>query len=162
MLSTARAAESTAPSLQDMQIVGRVLGFQATPPTGQLTLGIVYNLNDGASLAEAQAMAALLRGGLAVGNLILQPRLVDQAQLAASRGYDALMAASGLDEAALEKTVASFRIPCLTLHVALVQHAACTVAIRSQPNVSILVSDPNAAAGGVRFATAFRMMVQEL
>ena len=54
------------------------------------------------------------------------------------------------------------QVPCLTRHSEQVEHGSCIVAICSEPSVSIVVNMQNAVLAGVRFATAFRMMVQEV
>lgn len=158
----ARADSLPQPSLQDMQIAGRVLGFQEMPPSGPLDVAVLYDSASAASRREAAAIVALLGSGLGVGSLVLRPHLVDQTRLGSLDGVGAVFATTSLDEALLKTSLGQHKIPCLTLHLEQVQRGSCTVAIRSVPSVSIIVSDANANTAGVRFATAFRMMVREL
>ena len=152
----------TMPTLQDMQIAGRVLHFRQTPVTGRIIVAIVYNAAETRSHDEAAALAVLLGNGLGVGDLILQPRLVEQAHLAEAAAYGAVFMTAAVDQELLAADLKQRQVPCLTLHAEQVEHGSCTVAICSQPRVSIIVNARNAALAGVRFATAFRMMVQEI
>ena len=142
--------------------MGHVLHFQERPPAGAITIAIVYNTTDPRSQTESKALMALLGSGLAVGDLILQPRLVEQAQLATTSGYDAVFATIGVDDAVLAVSLKHHQLPCMTRHLEQVEHGACIVAISSEPRVSIVVNEANAASAGVRFPTAFRMMVREI
>ena len=100
------------PTLQDMQIAGRVLHFQQEPVTGTIVVAIVYNAADARSHDEADALAALLGRGLGVGDLILQPRLIEQAHLAGTSGYGAIFTAVAVDQQLL---AASLQLPATSL-----------------------------------------------
>ena len=152
----------TPPTLQDMRVAGHVLGFQESPITGEVIVAVVYNAAEAKSHDEAVAVASLLGDGFAVGGLILRPRLIEQGRLAEAVGYGAIFATIGVDEGVLGVSVKRHQVPCLTRHLEQVEHGLCTVAICSEPSVSIVVNQANAAIAGVRFATAFRMMVREI
>jgi hypothetical protein len=154
--------ELTPPTLRDMRVAGHVLGFQESPLAGEVVVALVYNMADARSHDEAVALASLLGSGLPVGGLILRPRLVEQANLADLPAYGAIFATIGVDAALLGAVLRQRHIPCLTRHLEQVEHGTCTVAIGSEPSVSIIVNQANAATAGVRFATAFRMMVREI
>lgn len=162
MLSASGPIEDTAPTLQDLQIAARVLHFLDVPVSGELVLAIVFNPSDPASRAEAVALVGLAGKGLSIGNLTLRPYLVAQDKLATVVGYGAIFATTGVDQALLGATLKQRHVPCLTRHPEQVQHGACIVAIGTEPTVSIVLSAANAAADGVHFATAFRMMVVEI
>lgn len=139
-----------------------MLHFQEKPVSGPVVIAIVYNPANPRSQDEASALAAMLGAGLAVGDLVLHPLLVEQAQLAMTAGYTAIFATIGVDEALLAASLKQRRIPCLTRHLEQVEHGACIVAICSEPRVSIVVNGANAMSAGVGFPTAFRMMVREI
>lgn len=161
-LAAAAVQDMAMPDLQDMQIIGRVLGFQQKQPSGTITLAVIYDGADTRSRDEADAIAALLGNGLAVSDLTLRPVLVEQARLGDIHGYGALITTGGIDQRLLAAGLKEQGIPCLTMHLEQVEHGACVVAIRSMPSVSIVVSKVNASLAGVRFATAFLMMVREI
>ncbi len=152
----------TPPTLQDMKVAGHVLAFQESSIAGEVIVAVVYNGAEARSHDEAVAIASLLDGGLPVGGLILRPHLIEQSRLAETAGYKAVFSTIGVDEAVLGASVKQHHVPCLTRHLEQVEHGLCTVAICSEPSVSIVVSQANAAIAGVRFATAFRMMVREI
>ncbi len=150
------------PKLRDLQIAGHVLTFQANYPSGDLTLAIVFNAHDRQSREEAAAIAGIIGDGLTIGGLVLKSVTVDQARLAETKSYGAIVDTSNVDDTILKTAVLQHGIPCLTRHLEQVASGACIVAIRSEPNVSIVVNRANAEAAGVHFATAFRMMVREI
>ncbi|TLU72633.1 hypothetical protein [Lichenicoccus roseus] len=151
-----------APTVQDIQVAGRVLHFQEPPFSGEIVVAIVYDQLLPQSLAEARALAGLLGAGLTVGTLTLQPRLVEQKQLAGPGDFGAIFETVGVSDQLLSAGMRSHRVLCLTRHLDQVEHGACVVAICSEPQVAIVVNEINASAFGLRFATVFRMMVQEI
>ena len=161
LLGSSPALSAQPPSLQDMQLAGRVLHFQAAQPSGAMVVAIAFDAADPQSRDEAAAVQALLGTGLGVDNLILQPVLVEQRELIGPAAYDAIFSATGVDAGLLGAALRVRHIPCLTRQLEQVQSGSCIVAIRSAPSVGIVLNTANAAASGVRFATAFRMMVEE-
>lgn len=149
-------------TLQDMRVAGRVLTFQESRPSGALTVAILYAANNPASRIEADTIASLLGAGLSVGGVVLHSLVVQQDHLAATGQVDAVFATTGVDDASLRRMLVERRVLCLTRHQTQVSRGSCVVAIRSAPNVSITLNSANAESFGVRFATAFRMMVNEL
>ena len=162
MLSGWAPVIDTMPTLQDLQVAGHVLHFQQVPPSGGIIIAIVYNTAVLGSHDEAAVLATLLDNGLGVGDLVLQPHLVEQAHLVEAAGYGAIFTTAGVDQNLLGAALRQRRIPCLTRHLEQVEHGSCIVAICSEPTVSIVVNEMNAAVAGLRFATAFRMMVREI
>src|SRR5271156_6443012 len=77
LCATARAQFT----LSDLQIAGRALGFLEKPLSGDVKAGIVYEPGDPRSVAEADALKALLGEGLRVGSVKLMPVLVPVAEL---------------------------------------------------------------------------------
>ncbi|KMO18409.1 hypothetical protein [Methylobacterium platani] len=150
------------PSRQDLQILGRILSFREAQGSGAAPIAIVYNPTDAQSLGEAQAFAELMGSGVAVGNLILRPLLIEQGRLGGASGYAAILTAAAVDTGIVRAAVRQHQIPCITRQIEQVAHGACTVGFRSNPSISIAYSSANAAAAGIRFATAFIMMVREV
>lgn len=148
--------------MQDMVIIGRVLGFQQRSVSGDQLLAIVYDPADAASTREAKDIAVLIGSGLAVSEIVLHSVLVAQPDLARTDHVDAILATASVDDQLLRRAISRLHVPCLTLHFSQVEHGSCMVALRSSPTVNIVLNQANADAAGVHFATAFRMMVQEL
>ena len=146
---------------QDLQIAGRVLHFVAEPPTGSVVLAIVYTRDVPNSRREATDAAALLAGGLPASDLVLHAVLAEQHDLAGLDPVAALVTADGVSAEPVREAMRRRHVPCLTVHLSQVKDGGCLVGIRSLPSVSIQLNGDAAGAVGVRFATAFRMMVQE-
>jgi hypothetical protein len=156
------AAQPTAISLTDLQLVGRVMHFLLSAPTGGMNVAIVYDGADPQSMAEAQHAARLMGDGLQVGAITLHPVLVEQSHLATAADYSAMLATVDVRADVLRAAMQAHHVPCLTTHTDQVKASDCLVAVRSQPAVSIVLNQAAAASAGVRFAIAFRMMVHEL
>lgn len=150
-------------SVTDLQITARALTFMESPPSGNVRVGIIYNPTNTSTRRQARELEQMLRGGLRVGNINLEPRMVSIDQ-AASAGVDLFFLTENLGEAG--RKVAGLgktrRIPCVTTDLAQVRDGACAVGIRSTPKVEILVNRDAANSSGMTFAAAFRMMISEI
>jgi hypothetical protein len=160
-LAGGRWAEAASLSAHDLQVLGRALTFVEPAPAGTLTLAITYAANDAASRSDAEAIAALIGNGLRAGAAVLRPRMVDTAALAEG-GFAVVLAAEGAADALLQAASQEQKILCVTADFAAVQAGRCVMAIRSEPRVEILVNHAAAAAAGIEFRAAFRMMVREI
>ncbi len=156
------AEDADPPTAQEMRMAGQVLGFLDAPPSGVVTLAVVFDPANPRSRGEAAAIGSLLGDRMAVGALTLRPRLVDQARLADTTGYGAIFVTDGIDPQMLKTALALRHVPCLTRHLDQIEQGSCMVALRASPSVDIVVNELNASSAGVRFATAFRMMVREI
>jgi hypothetical protein len=157
----ASVPEAAAQSLSadDLRILSRVLGFMQPPPVGEIA--IAYAAGNPASRADAEAIARLIGDGLSGGLGRLRPRLTEIGGVAAS-GAKVVIAAAGANGAALGAAIRAAGALCVTNDLAPVQAGHCTVAIRREPRVEIIVNHAAAAAAGIEFATAFRMMIREI
>ena len=158
-MSPANQAERL--TLQDLRLAGRVLHFIDMPLIGPVTLAIVYAQDVPGSEDEARAAAGWLSGGLRVGNLILKPAPVEQSTLPDLQDYVGIVTAAGVYLPAVRDAMRQHHVPCMTTHLSQVQDGGCLVGIRSHPAVSIQLNGEASASVGIRFATAFRMMVRE-
>ena len=87
-------ADAASLSTRDLQILGRVLAFTQIVFTSEQTVAIVYATGNEASRRDAKSIAAQIGNGLRVGSILLRPRLVDTASLAAG-GFTVLIIAEG-------------------------------------------------------------------
>ncbi|MCQ8279706.1 hypothetical protein NFI95_14770 [Acetobacteraceae bacterium KSS8] len=158
----AGAEQQAVPDLQSLQIVARVLGFQTKPVTGTVTLAVVFNPRDSRSVKEMTSFLSLIPTHTSAGGVTLQARAASQYDLARFDHVDAVLSMEGVDSKLLQAALLRLHVPCLTLNLSQIEHGACMVAIRSAPTAGIVFNQANADAAGVHFATAFRMMVQEL
>lgn len=149
-------------TLQDMQVVGRAISFVEGAKRQQVSLAVVFDPSSPASVHEMEAVLASLGRGVDVGGRVLSAVAVEQGRLGSARPVDAVFSTVGVDQDLLRGHLQRSGTPCFTVTAAQVRDGACIVAIRSRPSVSISFSSRNASAAGVRFATAFIMMVREL
>jgi ABC-type uncharacterized transport system substrate-binding protein len=146
-----------------MQIIARALSFMSRPLSGDVSVGIAYAPGNSQSAHEAATVQKILSGGLRVGNLSLKPVPLPAGDLGGAK-VDVLFLTAGLNSEA-QAIVAASRarhIPCVTTDLAQVKSGICTMGVRSQPRVEILVNRAAAAADGTAFSTVFRMMITEI
>jgi hypothetical protein len=165
LLSAPARADIT---VADVQVAARALSFVTDPPSGRLRLGVVYAPGNSRSLQEAERLRDLLRGGYRVGSVELVPVLVESGR-AAGADVDLYFLTSHLSPAETPDLLPARGSPssrnrriCLTIDIAQVQNGRCTVGVRSQPRVEVLVNQASAAACGIQFSTAFRVMITEI
>lgn len=150
-------------SATDVQIAARALGFMENPPSGTVRVGIVYSSVVRPSAAQAERLATMLGSGLTAGNLKLQPVMVE-ARAAETAGVDLFFLTEHLTpgDVPLSRVSASRKIPCITTDIAQVEAGTCTIGVRSKPKIEVFVNRAAAKASGTSFATAFRVMINEL
>jgi hypothetical protein len=159
MAAPARAAVTA----EDVQVAGRVLAFTATPLSGNVRLGIVYDPGNAASAADERALLGILGSGMQVGAVNLVPVPIPLGKLA-NTPADVLFLTAGLGaSAAAARTAADAQqIMCITTDLAATQAGTCAVAVQSEPKVSITVNKAAAAAANVSFGTAFMLMITQI
>lgn len=148
---------------KDLQVMARALGFTDKPPTGEVTIGIVYAPGNPQSAKEADDLQKLMGDGLKAGAVVLKPKLVKIDEAAgADVGAFLLTEGVGADGSKLAAASKAKQKPCVTTDIAQVQSGACVMGIKSEPKVEIIVNKAAAADNGVGFAASFRMMITEL
>jgi hypothetical protein len=149
-------------SLSQMQILVRALGFLNNPPTGTITLGIVYSASEPGSEQEANALHTLLDDGLQVGNLYIKSVLVNIND-AANADVNLFFLTKHLGAEGRKILTASQKkqILCVTTDTSAVVNGSCGLGIVSQPKIQILVNHGAASSSGASFSTVFNMMITE-
>ena len=99
--------------------------------------------------------------GLRVGPLVLRARPADLNAIAAG-GFSIVIAAAGAAGPRLAQAAHMARALCVTRDIEAVRAGTCTMAITTEPRVEITVNHAAAAAAGIDFAAAFRMMIKEI
>lgn len=148
-------------SQRDVQVVARALGFLQPPPAGDALVAVVFAPGDAAGRQDAERIAALFGAGVRVDAAMLRARPVPADALRAG-GYAALIAAVGAPGDALMAAARAQRIACVTSAIEQVEAGHCTLWVRSEPRVQIVVSRAATQASGLGLAAAFRMMVREI
>lgn len=147
----------------DLQVAARALSFMEQPLSGRIEVGIVYSPDSPRSRDEAERLKDRLGQQYRAGNLELIPVLVP-IQRAEEADVDLFMLTghvAGGGEA-LARAAQAGGIPCVTTDVEQVRSGACVMGIQSRPRVEIMVNRKAANESGLRFATAFRVMVTEI
>lgn len=147
----------------DLQIVARALSFMERPLSGRVRVGVVYSPRSPRSASQAEQLRTQLGAGMKVGNLELVPVMVplDDAETA---GVDIFLLTEHVPagEMSLAGISKARQIMCVTTDIEKVRSGGCIMAIRSKPKVEIIVNRNAANNSGLRFATAFRVMVTEI
>lgn len=146
----------------DLQVAARALSFMEAPMSGRVRVGIVYSPQSPGSVSQARQIASQLAGGMRIGNMDLEPSMVPLTD-AGSAEVDLFLLTEHVPAAGtLAEVSKARRIPCVTKDLDKVEAGDCIMAVRSRPKVEIIVNRDAANLSGLRFATAFRVMVTEL
>lgn len=150
-------------TVTDLQIAARALSFTETPPSGTLRVGILYSSSAGSAIGQAESAREMLAGGLRVGNVRLEPVMVDISD-AARADVDLLFLPEHMAEhgATVRRIARAKQLLCVTTDIERVRDGSCPLGVRSSPKVEILVNRASAMDSGTAFATAFRVMITEL
>lgn len=144
-------------------VAARALSFLQHPLQGEVIVGIVYQPLNAQSLLEAKHLDALMADGFRAGQLVLRSRLIPLDELQGSNvGLYFLTSQLGPAATALAQLDRSRKIPCVTTDIDQVKDGNCAMGVRALPRVEILVNRAAAAASGMTFSEAFRVMITEL
>jgi hypothetical protein len=144
---------------RDLEVIGRAVSFMQGGSGSDRTVAIVY---DAASAAEAEALHALMSGGMSAGRVTLTSRLVPASDASSVAGADAAIMLGGAASGATATAVTSQGILTVSTDLGCVQSGACVMGVQSSPAVRILLNRSAASTASVSFETAFSMMVEEL
>lgn len=156
------APQPMAASLSDrqLQVIGRAAAFLQPVPPGT-AVAVVYDPARPDSRQDADQIAAAIGSGLAVADRLLPARVVTPDQLA-DGNFALVLAAAGVNGEALAAGLRTAHRLCVTTDLAMVQAGFCTMAVTTDVRVQIVLNHAAAAADGINFAPAFRMMIREI
>jgi len=149
---------------KDAQVIGRVLGFLETPPTGTVELGIVFDPAKPDSVADAEKLRGILGDGIPSGTAKLRPRLVPITDVATAPKVIAFFVTHGLGPGvdAVAIVAQQRHVPTITNEPGCAYSGRCVISATSEPAVEIVVNKAAAEATGTKFATFFRMLIKEI
>jgi hypothetical protein len=156
----AAPADAASLSPQELQVLGGALAFMQPPP-GAGVVAVVYAADDPVSRQDAEAIAGEIGNGIKAGSVVLPAKAVDVSALAGG-GFVVAIAAAGANGPSLGAATRAAHILCVTSELAAVQEGVCTMAISTDLRVQIVLNHAAAAASGISFAAAFRMMIHEM
>ena len=156
-----RAGLATSLTGKDALIIGKILGFLDPPRSGG-TVAVVYAVDNPASQADAAAIVDLFQTGSNGGSNTVTAEALPATSLGQGKRYAAVIVAAGTPIEMVAAVIQTGGALCITGDIALVQAGACTLAVQSEPHVEITLNRKAAAAAGIDFATAFRMLIHEI
>jgi hypothetical protein len=160
LIVTQLAVPALADTSKDIQVAGRALSFLENGPTGHVVIGVVYDPAKAASVAQKDAVMAALGSGLDAGSLTLTGKPVEVGAI--SGGVAALYLTSGVNFAAAASAAKAHKLITISADNACVSSGECVMGVSTTPKVEIKVNRAAAAAIGVSFKSAFRMMITEI
>ena len=163
LLCLALVGPCQATTLNELKVGVRVFDFMTAPPRGRLSLAIIHDGQNKASLDDALAIQGWLNSGVSSVKAELIPVLVDARQLDDNPGYRIAIVAGGtgayfdriLDYALKNRTLT------ISADLACIRDGKCAVGIASTPRVEVVINRAVTSACWVEFTEAFRMMVRE-
>lgn len=153
-------AETTA---KDAQVIVKAIGFQATKPSGEVKVAVVFAPDQPDSVKDAEQAKAALEAARTPA-LTPVPVLVPVGQLATLDTCQMVFVTAGTAAArdAIFEAAKSRKLLSVSTDATCAQAGKCVMAVKSEPRVEILVNRAAAQASSVEFTTAFRMMISEI
>jgi len=144
-------------------VAARAIGFIDSLRPGALNVGVVYAPGNAQSEQQARELAAFMADGRRVGNFVMQPVLLPIDQVS-TRNIGLFFLTQGVGNEARKVASASRsrKIPCITYDLIQVRAGNCTMGVRTEPRIEVLVNGAAAAASGTDLAAVFRMMITEI
>jgi hypothetical protein len=161
-LALAAPMVSHADPAKNLGVAGRALTFLENGPSGSAVLGVVFDPAKPASVAEKNAIMGALGSGYAAGALTLTGKAIDASAVGGASGVAALYVTGGVNYAAVGAAAKGKKLITIGSDPACVQSGACVMGVSTDPKVDITVNRAAAAAVGVAFKAAFRMMIKEI
>ncbi len=146
----------------ELMVAARAIGFIEGLRSGPIVVGIVYAPQVAQSLQQARELQALLGNGLRVGNVILKPIMLPLGEASRSDvGLFFLTEGVGAGSQEIGRVSRSRKIPCVTFDIPQVRAGTCTLGVRTNPRIEILVNRAAATASATEFSGVFRIMITE-
>lgn len=139
-------------SKKDLQIIGKAVSFIQDGPSGDVMVDIIYDAGNPDSVADADAVAALLAKPLSSGGLKLTGRKVDSYS-----GAQIVYVSKGVEAKPLNKQ----GVITVSADPECAISGGCVLGVQSAPKVEIHVSSAASKVAGANFQSSFRMMITE-
>jgi hypothetical protein len=130
-------------------------------PTGTVEIGIVYPPASPTGKNEAERLAGALGGSLRANAVTVRLRLIPSDDI--PPGITALLLTSAAEShaAGIARATSGKGVLVASTDMASLQAGQVAIVIQSEPRKEIFLNRAATETAGVRFATAFRMMVRE-
>ena len=155
-----------APSSAELNvpIAARVVSFLQPPPSGTVAAAILFDPDNAASEAEANAIERSIGSGLAAGRSAIRARRLPIGTMGSLSGFDIAFVTTGLraEQGGIAAAAARSSVLTISSDTACVQASRCVVGITSAPKTQIIVNRAAARASNIRFGSAFLMLVKEI
>jgi hypothetical protein len=161
-LAMAAPLAANADEAKNLGVAGRALTFLENGPSGRVVLGVVFDPGKPGSVAEKNAIMAALGSGYAAGAVTLVGKPVEASEVGGVGGVGALYVTGGVNYAAVGAAAKAKKLITIGSDSACVNSGACVMGVSTDPKVEITVNRAAAAAIGVAFKAAFRMMIHEV
>ena len=144
---------------KEIEVAARTFKFIEGVPSGSATLGIVTD-GSGPSQAQADAIAGALAGGKAMGSVTLNPKVIGPDGVG---GVDIVFVTDGMagQHAAIGSAAKGAKRLAFSTDMACVEAGHCTMGVKAEPTVKIVVSRGAADASGLTLNQALKMMIEE-
>ena len=148
----------------NVPIAARVVSFLQPPPSGAMTAAILFDPDNSASEAEANAIERSIGSGLAAGRSAIHARRIPIGAIGSLSGYSIAFVTTGLrtEQGGIAAAAAKASVLTISSDPACVQASRCVVGITSTPKTQITVNRAAARAANIRFGSAFLMLVKEI
>ncbi len=140
-------------SKKDVQVIAKALGFIENGPQGEINVDVIYDTNDPASIAEADAILDILSSGFRS-----KIKLKGQ-KTPVSTGAEVAFITMGAEEKA--PGLSQKKIITVSTNPDCAIQGGCVIGVSTYPKIEVHVNTSAMSSAGVSFDMVFRMMVTE-
>jgi len=146
---------------KDIATISKAIGFMQNGPKGLLDMAILYDPNSNESLEQAKHIEAIVAEPIGKGKVRLLGKKLAVRYLENNKKHKVIFVTKGVVrkyKRLLEKAQNNGIITVSTDEYCLTS-GGCLLSVKTTPSVEISMNTKVAKRTGVRFASAFRMMI---
>jgi len=147
---------------KDIVALSKAISFIKDGPSGTVNFEILYDDGNAASSAHANEVASIAASPVGSGKVKLQGKKVSVASVG-STGSKVIFVTKGLNSkyASILNTAAGKGAITVSTDEDCLSSGGCVLAVKTQPNIDIMVSGSAASKTGIEFSSAFSMMITQ-
>jgi hypothetical protein len=148
---------------KDIEVAVRTFSFIYGMPKGDITIEIVYDPDNSASLTEANQLKKIIGAGDEFANRLVRAKMVPLAQMGSTKSRIAYVT-HGLQphyDVLLEKA-RSNKMLTFSTDFQCVGSQKCVMGVEADPGIKIEISRAATAASELEFSQALKLMIREV
>ena len=149
---------------RDIAVAAKVFNFLETSLSGNTPVYIIFDPNNAASSADADAILSAISSSPKAGKVTMEPQKVEIGNLGSVASPGIIFVAQGMaaSHSDIHALAAQKKLISVSTDIDCVRSGQCVVGVASKPKVQIFVNESASRATDIVFKSAFLLMVETL